>query len=72
LNSTHNYLYVEFYNGEDEVSFDNPLEYELFDITKDPYQMKNLYGTAEEDKELVQELHDFLHKQITCKGQDCQ
>ena len=72
LNSTHNYLYVEFYNGEDVVSFDDPLEYELFDITKDPYQMKNLYGTAEEDKELVQELHDFLHKQITCKGQDCQ
>ena len=72
LNSTHNFLYVEFYDGENVVSFDTPLEYELFDIMKDPYQMKNLYGTAEEDKELVQELHDFLHKQITCKGQDCQ
>ena len=72
LNSTHNYLYAEFYNGEDVVTFDNPLEYELFNIAKDPYQMTNLYGTEEEDKELVKELHEFLHTQIRCKGQSCQ
>lgn len=72
LNATHNYLYVEFYDGENVVSFDTPLEYELFDIGKDPYQMTNLYGTPQEDKQLVQELHLFLHKQIKCKGQECQ
>ena len=72
LNSTHNYLYAEFYNGEDVVTFDTPLEYELFNIAKDPYQMTNLYGTEEEDKELVKELHEFLHMQIRCKGQSCQ
>ena len=72
LNSTHNYLYAEFYDGEDVVTFDNPLEYELFNIAKDPYQMTNLYGTEEEDKELVNELHEFLHTQIRCKGQSCQ
>ena len=37
LNSAHDYLYVEFYNGEDIVSFDIPLEYELFYIKKDSY-----------------------------------
>ena len=38
LNSAHDYLYVEFYNGEDIVSVDIPLEYELFYIKKDSYQ----------------------------------
>ena len=33
--------------------------------------MKTLYGTAKEDKKLVQALHDVLHTQITCMGQDC-
>ena len=70
INSTHNFLYVEFYDGENEVTFLNPLEYELFDVTNDPYQMTNIYGKTSTD-DLVKELHDFLHKQISCKGSDC-
>ena len=72
LNETHNFLYAEFYNGENVVIFDDPLEYELFDISQDPYQMTNLYGTAKEDKTLVKELHEYLQTQIKCKGQGCQ
>ena len=68
LNSTHNYLYAEYYANENEVSFANPLEYELFDIDADPYQFANLFGTGQH-KLLVQELHDFIHRQVTCKGQ---
>ena len=67
VNSTHDYLYAEFYKDENEVSFALPFEFEIFDIAKDPY----LYGTDKADKNLVQELHDFLHTQIKCKGQDC-
>ena len=70
INSTHNFLYAEFYDGVDEVSFLSPLEYELFDVTKDPYQLVNIYGTAE-TKDLAMELHNFIHKQIVCKGSDC-
>ena len=70
LNETHNYLYVEFYDGN-VVDFDTPLEYELFDIKNDPYQMTNLYGTTKEDKKLVQELHDYIHEQVKCKGHEC-
>ena len=70
LNETHNYLYAEFYENVDETTFtDAPLEYELFDVAKDPYQLKNLYGTSEEDKDLVKELHKYLHQQVVCKGQ---
>ena len=70
LNETHNYLYAEFYESVDETTFtDAPLEYELFDVAKDPYQLKNLYGTSEEDKDLVKELHKYLHQQVVCKGQ---
>lgn len=47
VNETHNYLYAEFYSNVDETTFsDSPLEYELFDVNKDPYQMTNLFGTA--------------------------
>ena len=70
INSTHNYLYVEFYDGENEVDFLSPLEYELFDVAKDPYQLTNIYGTAGTN-DLVKELHTFLHKQIVCKGSEC-
>ena len=71
LNSTHDYLYVEFYTGN-IAEFDTPLEYELFNVAMDPYQMVNLYGTAQEDKQLVAELHQFIHTEVKCKGQMCQ
>ena len=70
INSTHNYLYVEFYDGKNEVLFLSPLEYELFDVANDPYQLTNIYGTAGTE-DITKELHDFIHKQIVCKGDEC-
>lgn len=69
LNTTHNYLYVEFYATEEEVDFTSPNEYELFDLHKDPWQLKNLYNTSAMDKELVGELQAYLRKQVKCSGQ---
>lgn len=70
LNSTHDYMYAEFYKG-DVDNFTSPLEYELFDVGNDPYQMVNLYGTGKEDKELVAELQQFIHSEVVCSGQTC-
>ena len=72
LNSTHNYMYTEFYEG-DVSEFNTPLEYELFNVAADPYQMSNLYGTQQEDKQLVAELQQFIHTEVKCSGQpNCQ
>jgi N-acetylglucosamine-6-sulfatase len=72
LNSTHNYMYAEFYEG-DVDDFDTPLEYELYNVAADPYQMVNLYGTAGEDRQMVAELQQFIHTEVKCNGQpNCQ
>jgi N-acetylglucosamine-6-sulfatase len=69
INETHNYLYAEFYKDVKEMKFeDDGFEFELFDLNKDPYQMNNIYGTADQ-KDIVDELHNYLHKQVVCKGQ---
>ncbi len=73
INSTHNYLYAEFYDGENVVSFDTPLEYELFDLSKDPYQLTNLYQHGDTTSQAVmKQLKSFIHSQVQCKGKTCQ
>ena len=49
VNDTHNLLYVEFYPNLLEKTFSNqkPVEYEFYDLSKDFYQMRNLYGQQE-------------------------
>lgn len=73
LNSSHNIAYLEFYeNIVGEHKFDiEPCDYELFDLTNDPYQLNNLYNAPSMDKELVNELKDYLHKAVLCKGSQC-
>ncbi|XP_065829201.1 N-acetylglucosamine-6-sulfatase-like [Oscarella lobularis] len=71
INDTHNYVYAEFYNSRTELSFGTPVEYELFDIDKDPFQLKNLYGTATADQKLVDEFKLFIHKEYGCTGAQC-
>ena len=37
-----------------QLQFGEPVEYEFYDLNKDPWQMKNVYNTAEgSDKLLV-------------------
>ena len=70
INDTHNFLYAEFYSSPlEQVFTDSALECELFDVTADPYQMTNLCGTEKADKQLVQELHEYIHTQVKCRGQ---
>ena len=70
LDSTHNYLYMEFYPTEEEVDFTSPMiECELFDLNKDAWQLKNLYNTLSVDENLLEELSAYLHKQVKCSGQ---
>ncbi|XP_065829466.1 N-acetylglucosamine-6-sulfatase-like [Oscarella lobularis] len=70
INDTHNYVYAEFYPILTN-EFDTPVEYELYNIDEDPFEMKNIYGTEEADQTLVDALRSFIHKQVGCIGSDC-
>lgn len=73
LNDTHNFMYAEFHlsGGEFDITtaYDDPFEFELFDLTVDPFQKHNVYGLPRYAK-LANELRIYLHHQIGCKGQD--
>ena len=72
VNETHNYLYVEYYENNNQRYFtESAVECELFDMSVDPYQKVNLHGTDKEDKNLVNELHSFLQQQLMCSGSNC-
>lgn len=68
LNSTHNFMYAEFYRNEVEIRSQSPNEYELFDLSSDPWQMTNVYNLIGHRK-LIKELHNYLHEQVNCQGQ---
>ncbi len=56
---TQRHLYVEYGTGERE----------LYDLEKDPYQLRNLAGEA--NSRLLQELRERLGELRTCSGADC-
>jgi N-acetylglucosamine-6-sulfatase len=78
VNSTHNMLYVEFYQNSVGSTHalphtfmeEPPVEFELYDLNKDYYQMKNLYGDTSYN-EIVQELHNYIHRTVVCSGSTC-
>ena len=73
LNESHNVAYLEFYEnivGEHLFNI-TPCDYEFYDLKRDPYQLNNLYNTPEIDDQLVNELKDYLHNKIQCKGSQC-
>ena len=72
VNDTHNLLYVEFYPNLLEKTFGNqkPVEYEFYDLSKDFYQMRNLYG-QQEYAGLISELATYLHQKVLCSGVTC-
>merc|ERR1711963_1142210 len=61
-----NLLFAE-YAGHD-YNFTTPYFYELYNITKDPYQITNLYYTQEISPALREELHTQLQLLMQCKG----
>ena len=64
--------YVEFYPNLLEKTFSNqkPVEYEFYDLSKDFYQMHNLYGQKEYSG-VIGELATYLHQKVLCSGDAC-
>ena len=68
---THDYQYIQYYfkNGVD-LRFR-----EYYDLTKDPWQTKNLLGDAEESNDpsavMIQSLETQLERDRTCAGLTC-
>lgn len=56
---TGDYTYVEFLNGDTE----------LYDLHNDPYELRNIAGTA--DPHLLARLHKWLKELKTCVGDSC-
>jgi N-acetylglucosamine-6-sulfatase len=56
---TQRYLFVEYENGE----------HELYDLEKDPYELRNLYRSA--DPDLIAELDSRLQALGDCAGEGC-
>lgn len=73
LNESYNVAYFEFYEnivGEHLFNIP-PCDYEFYDLKRDPYQLNNLYNTTQIDDQLVNELREYLHKKVQCKGSQC-
>ena len=75
LNDTHNWAYAEFitFNWTEE-SKENPIFYELYDVTNDYYQMNNLYPGYQQNNSMngiLQQLHTMLMTLGECQGSNC-
>ena len=58
---TERYTYVEYSTGERE----------LYDLRKDPYQLRNLIGTPRLDRDLERRLVEQLRQMRHCAGNEC-
>ena len=73
INKTMNISYAEYITGTyTQDDFDNPLWFELYNLTNDPFQMNNMYYDYNQTS---QHLRDYLHNTLmqygACKGQTC-
>jgi hypothetical protein len=71
INSTHDLLYAEFTDVKIAADWDfadGTINFhELYNITEDYYELKNIYNEANEG--LKQALHTQLHTTFHCSGQ---
>lgn len=73
VNSTTNVMYAEFYPNNHQSAFNTtPYFKELYDLDKDPWQMNNLAQGSQAPQGLMQELSDWMHRQVKCAGQSCE
>lgn len=61
-------LYAEF-TSQGDWHYRSPVHYELFNMTTDPHQLKNLYYTAPTD--LTEKLQTLLLAHWACAGPTC-
>eukprot|EP01063_Lacrimia_lanifica_P009215 TRINITY_DN1622_c0_g1_i1.p1 TRINITY_DN1622_c0_g1~~TRINITY_DN1622_c0_g1_i1.p1 ORF type:complete len:469 (+),score=121.22 TRINITY_DN1622_c0_g1_i1:1-1407(+) len=66
LNATHNTQYIEY---DAEFTFDKVDFHEYYDITADPYQMRNLYPSLSDENKAS--LHQAISKYWACQGATC-
>ena len=65
---TSRHLYVEYYDSYNQ----NNTEYELYDMSNDPYQITNIYNqTLKNNITLIQQLQVELKQLETCYGSEC-
>ncbi|XP_065178089.1 extracellular sulfatase Sulf-1-like [Sycon ciliatum] len=65
INATHNIMYAEF-NADWQFDNQTAVFHEYYDITEDPYQMKNTYSKI--SSSLQMSLHEQLHTYAMCAG----
>ena len=63
-------LYSEFTSVQD-WHYETPVHYELFNMTVDPHQLKNLYYLDSTPKPLLAELQTLLLAHWNCAGATC-
>ncbi len=62
--------YAEYIGNEfTQQDFDNPLWYEMYDLTNDPWQTENIYNQT--DESIKQYLHQALATYGACKAVEC-
>jgi len=64
-----NMLYAEF-TAVSDWFFENVSHYELFNMTRDPHQLDNIYYTGASEP-LKKELHNLVDEEFKCQGSSC-
>ena len=65
---TDRYKYTEWYSKPNTPLFPSP-QYELYDLETDPYEVNNIYNSA--DPQLIADLKTKLDYLKTCQGENC-
>jgi hypothetical protein len=63
---------MEFQTGlqqKEDITFEKPDFYELYDTAKDPWMMNNTYNST--DHGTISAMHDQLHVFASCAGDAC-
>lgn len=63
------FKYAEYDPYGKQSNFSSVMMYELFDLSSDPYELKNIYNSS--SAELKQELHHKLRTWYNCSGASC-
>ena len=65
-----NYKYVEFRDGRDDWNCSlPPLERELYDLDRDPYELTNLISTV--STPFLRSLQAKVQRMFNCQGESC-
>eukprot|EP01083_Nonionella_stella_P174756 606699_1 len=70
INDTFNITYAEYMDGTyTQQDLNNPMFYEMYNLTNDPWQTNNIYNQT--DEKMKQYLQQTLRTYGACKAQQC-